>query len=350
MKAIVFYRHGDPDVLEAAELPTPHPGPGEVLVRVRACAMNHLDLWVRRGIPSLRLEMPHILGSDVAGVVAEVGPEISGIEVGDRVVVNATLSCGQCEFCLRGEDNRCRQGGILGEHVRGGYAEYVVVPARNLLKLPEGFPFEEAAAASLVFLTAWHMLITRGALRPGEDVLIVGAGGGVNTAALQIAKLAGARVIVVASNPEKAERARALGADHVIDRSQEPDWSRAAWQWTGRRGVDVVVDNVGRATWMKSIRVLRPGGRMLVVGATSGPNPEDFDIRYVFSRQISILGSTMGTQHDFRTVMGLIFAGRLRPVIDRVLPLTPAGAREGHRLLESGAVFGKIVFQVDAIE
>ncbi len=350
MKAIVFYRHGDPDVLEVAELPTPHPGPGEVLVRVRACAMNHLDLWVRRGIAALRLEMPHIPGSDVAGVVAEVGPEVSGVEVGDRVVVNATLSCGQCEFCLRGEDNRCRQGSILGEHVRGGYAEYVVVPARNVLKLPEGFPFEEAAAASLVFLTAWHMLITRGALRPGEDVLIVGAGGGVNTAALQIAKLAGARVIVVASNAEKAERARALGADHVIDRSQEPDWSRAVWQWTGKRGVDVVVDNVGQATWMKSIRALRPGGRMLVVGATSGPSPEDFDIRYVFSRQISILGSTMGTQHDFRTVMGLVFAGRLRPVIDRVLPLTQEGAREGHRLLEAGAVFGKIVFQVDAIQ
>lgn len=193
------------------------------------------------------------------------------------------------------------------------------------------------------------MLITRGELRPGEDVLIVGAGGGVNTAALQIAKLTGARVIVVASNSEKAERARALGADHVIDRSREPDWSRAVWQWTGKRGVDVVVDNVGQATWMKSIRTLRPGGRMLVVGATSGPNPEDFDIRYVFSRQISILGSTMGTQHDFRTVMGLIFAGRLRPVIDRVLPLTQEGAREGHRLLESGAVFGKIVFRVDAI-
>ncbi len=349
MKAIVFYRHGDPEVLEAAELPTPHPGPGEVRVRVRACAMNHLDLWVRRGIAALRLTMPHILGSDVAGVVDAVGPEVSGIEVGDRVVVNAMLSCGQCEFCLRGEDNRCRRGGILGEHVRGGYAEYVVVPARNVLKLPDGFPFEEAAAASLVFLTAWHMLIPRGNLRPGEDVLIVGAGGGVNTAALQIAKLAGARVIVVASNAEKAARARALGADHVIDRSQEPDWSRAVWQWTGKRGVDVVVDNVGQATWMQSIRALRPGGRLLVVGATSGPNPEDFDIRYVFSRQISILGSTMGTQGDFRTVMGLIFAGRLRPVIDRTLPLTVEGAREGHRLLESGTVFGKIVFQVDTI-
>lgn len=349
MKAIVFYRHGGPEVLEAADLPAPHPGPGEVLIQVRACAMNHLDLWVRRGIPALRLEMPHIPGSDVAGVVAEVGPEVSGVQVGDRVVVNATLSCGTCEFCLRGEDNRCRHGRILGEHVRGGCAEYVVAPARNVLRLPEGFPFEEAAAASLVFLTAWHMLITRGAVRPGEDVLIVGAGGGVNTAALQIAKLAGARVIVVASGPEKAERARALGADHVIDRSQEPDWSRAVWQWTGRRGVDVVVDNVGQATWMKSIRALRPGGRLLVVGATSGPNPEDFDIRYVFSRQISILGSTMGTQGDFRTVMGLVFAGRLRPVIDRVLPLTVEGVREGHRLLEAGAVFGKIVFRVDAL-
>ncbi|WP_448594665.1 zinc-binding dehydrogenase [Thermoflexus hugenholtzii] len=347
MKAIVFYQHGGPEVLQAVELPTPHPGPGEVQVRVHACAMNHLDLWVRRGIPALRLEMPHIPGSDVAGVVTEVGPEVSGVQVGDRVVVNATLSCGECEFCLRGEDNRCRRGAILGEHVRGGYAEYVVVPARNVLKLPERFPYEEAAAASLVFLTAWHMLITRGGLRPGEDVLIVGAGGGVNTAALQIAKLAGARVVVVASNPEKAERVRALGADHVIDRSQEPDWSRAVWQWTGRRGVDVVVDNVGQATWMKSIRCLRPGGRLLVVGATSGPNPEDFDIRYVFSRQISILGSTMGTRDDFRTVMGLVLAGRLRPVIDRVLPFTEEGVREGHRLLESGAVFGKIVFRMD---
>ncbi len=340
MKAIVFYQHGGPEVLQAAELPTPHPGPGEVQVRVHACAMNHLDLWVRRGIPALRLEMPHIPGSDVAGVVTEVGPEVSGVQVGDRVVVNATLSCGECEFCLRGEDNRCRRGAILGEHVRGGYAEYVVVPARNVLKLPGGFPYEEAAAASLVFLTAWHMLITRGGLRPGEDVLIVGAGGGVNTAALQIAKLAGARVVVVASNPEKAERVRALGADHVIDRSQEPDWSRAVWQWTGRRGVDVVVDNVGRATLAQSMRVVARGGRIVIVGNTSGPEAQ-IDIRFIFGKQISIIGSTMGSHQDFRDVMALIWAGKLKPVVDRVMPL--AEGKRAFELMERGEQFGKIV-------
>ncbi|MCC7352744.1 MAG: zinc-binding dehydrogenase [Anaerolineae bacterium] len=342
MKAIVFYQHGGLDVLQQADIPAPTPGPNDVLVQVHYCALNRLDLFVREGWKGLELKMPHVLGADVAGTIAATGSQVTGWQVGQRVVVNGTLSCGRCEYCRRGDDHLCVQHAILGEHTPGGYAEYVAVPAANVLPVPEGFPLAEAAAASLVFLTAWRMLVGRAQVCAGEDVLVVGAGGGVNSAAIQIAHLAGARVFAVASNAEKGEKARALGADVVIDRSRE-NWSRAVWQQTNKRGVDVVVDNVGAATFFDSIRALAKGGRLVTVGNSSGPKTE-LDIRYVWSKQISILGSTMGSRDDFATVMALVFAGKLRAVVDRILPL--AAAREAQALLERGEQFGKIVLKV----
>jgi NADPH:quinone reductase-like Zn-dependent oxidoreductase len=339
MKAAFFQRHGGPEVLEYGELPAPRPGPGEVLVQVRAAALNHMDLWVRQGWPGLKLDLPHISGADAAGVVAEIGPEVKGVTPGTRVVLNAVLADGTCEFCRRGQDNRCLDWHLLGETVPGTLAEYAVVPARNLLSLPEDFPFDRAAAAGLVFHTAWHSLITRGDLRPGETVLIVGASGGVNTASLQIAKLAGAVVYVVGSSTDKLVHARTLGADFLIDRSQEPEWERTVYQLTGKRGVDVVVDNVG-TTFPQSFRALRKGGRLLTVGNSGGPKFE-IDNRFIFGKHLSLLGSTMGTRSDFETAMGLIFSDRLHPVVDQVLPLS--AIRPAEERLEGGQQFGKIV-------
>lgn len=341
MKAILFHEHGGPEVLTYAEMETPQPRPGEVQVALKAAALNRLDIFVRNGWPGIKLDYPHIPGGDGAGVVSAVGDGVTAVGVGDRVVIDGMLSCGRCEFCLAGDDNRCTgpEGGILGEHHRGTYAESVVVPERNVLKLPEHVSFEEAAAASLVFMTAWHSLVTRGAVRPGESVLVVGAGGGVNTAAIQIAKLAGATVYVVGSTDEKLARARDLGADHTINRHEE-DWGKAAFRLTNRRGVDVVVDNVGAPTWPTSLRALARGGRMLVVGGSAGYKAET-PVNYIFGKQLSIIGSTMAPLRDFRTVMGLVFEGKLKPVVGRVLPL--ADAAEAHRLLEAGDVFGKIL-------
>ncbi|HZY42877.1 MAG TPA: zinc-binding dehydrogenase [Anaerolineae bacterium] len=339
MQAILFQHHGGPEVLEYAEVPTPEPGPGEVQVRIAAAALNRLDLWVRNGWPGIRLEYPHIPGADGAGTISALGHGVSGMAVGDRVVINSNLSDGTCDFCARGFDNQCDQWGLLGETRRGTYAEYVVVPARNVLKLPDDVPFDHAAAASLVFLTAWHSLITRGQLQAGESVLIVGAGGGVNSASIQIAKYAGAIVYVVGSNAAKLERARTLGADILIDRSQT-DWARAIYQLTNKRGVDVVVDNVGAGTLPLSQRAVRKGGRILTVGNTGGPKFE-FDNRYMFSKHISFIGSTMGTRADFTRVMSLIFAGRFVPAIDRAFPL--AEARAAHEHMERGDFFGKII-------
>lgn len=340
MKAIVFYQHGGPDVLQPAELPTPQVGPFDVLVDIKASALNRLDLFVRAGWPGLKLSMPHITGADAAGVIAAVGGEVRGLQPGQRVTINPTLSCGVCEFCRRGEDQMCIHHRLLGEGATGTYAEQIVVPARNVVPLPDDVTFEEAAAANLVMVTAWHSLVRKGNVRPGESVLVVGAGGGVNSASIQIAKLAGAKVYAVASNGAKARKAQELGADAVVDRAEKPDWSREIYTLTGRRGVDIVVDNVGAATWMASIRSLARGGRMLVVGNTSGPKLE-IDIRYMFSKHISIIGSTMGSQQDFRDVMQLVFERKLRAQVGHVLPL--GEAREAQRMLERGDVFGKIV-------
>ena len=342
MRAILLRQHGGPEALEYADFPTPEPGPGQVLVRLRAAALNYLDIWVRDGWPGIKLEYPHIPGADGAGEVAAVGPGVSGWQPGDRVVINSNLSCGECEYCLSGRDNLCRNWQLLGENRRGTYAEYVVVPAGNLLAIPEGFDERTAAAAALVYHTAWHSLVTRGALRPAETVLVVGAAGGVNTASIQIAKLAGATVYVVGSNAEKLALAQSLGADYLIDRSKDENWSKAVYQMTGKRGVDVVVDNVG-TTFPQSFRAAAKGGRLLTVGNTGGPKFE-IDNRFIFSKHLSILGSTMGTRLEFATVMGLVFAGKLKPVLDRSYPL--AEAAQAQQRLERGVQMGKVTLEI----
>lgn len=344
MKAVVLPEHGPIDVLKyVTDFPTPLPGPGEVRVRLHASALNRLDLFVREGWPALKLEMPHITGADGAGVVDAVGPGVSGWCPGDRVAIDPSLCLADTRYLFAGQENLCDGFAILGEHVRGTNAEFVIVPARSLMPLPEHVAFKEAAAAGLVYLTAWHSLMTRGGLQAGETVLIVGASGGVNTASIQIAKLAGATVYVVGSTDEKLARAEALGADVLINRNKE-DWSKAVYKRTNKRGVDVVVDNVGAETFFGSIRAVRKGGRILVVGSTSGPKTE-LDLRYIFSKHISILGSTMSTRTDFLRVMDLVFAGKLKPVIGAEIPLEEVAA--GHRLLESGDVFGKVVVAIE---
>lgn len=341
MKAILFQQHGGPEVLEYADFPTPEPGPGEVQVQLTAAALNRLDLWVRDGWPGIKLAYPHIPGADGAGVISALGEGVTQFHIGERVVINSNLSDGVCEFCAAGQDNVCVNWGLLGETRRGTYAEFVVVPDRNVLPLPADFPDERAAAASLVFLTAWHSLITRGHVQPGETVLILGAGGGVNTASIQIAKLAGAKVYVVGSNAAKLQHAAELGADVLIDRSRN-DWGKAIFQLTQRRGVDVVVDNVGAGTLPISQRAVRRGGRILTVGNTGGPKFE-FDNRFMFAKHISLIGSTMGTRADFATVMSLVFEGRLTPPIDAVFALRDAP--EAQQRMAQGEFFGKIVLR-----
>jgi NADPH:quinone reductase-like Zn-dependent oxidoreductase len=329
-------------VVQYGEVPRPVPGPNDVLVAVRAAALNHLDLWVRAGWPALKLHFPHVLGADGAGVVAEAGSNVTAFKPGDRVVINGTMSSGKSLASMTGWDNRDPEFSILGEHVDGTYADYISIPARNCLLIPAGVDYGLAAAASLVYLTAWHSLVTRGNLRYGERVLVVGAGGGVNVASIQVAKLLGAEVYVVASNAEKAERARALGADHAVDRSTQ-DWGKAVYALTGKQGVDVVVDNVGAPTFAASLRSLRMGGRLLTVGNTAGPKLE-LDNRFIFYKHLSILGSTMGTVADFHQVMGLVFEGKLCPPIDRVYAIGEIHAALAR--LESGDFFGKIVLHV----
>jgi NADPH:quinone reductase-like Zn-dependent oxidoreductase len=342
MKAVTFQTHGGLEVLEYTDFPTPEPGPGEVLVRLKAAALNRLDLWVRQGWPGIRLEYPHIPGADGAGEVTALGAGVSKWVPGDRVVINSNLSCGSCEFCLAGMDNRCRSWGLLGETQRGTYAEFVVVPARNLFPLPEGIDEHAAAAAALVFHSAWHSLITRGGLRAGEIVLIVGASGGVNTACIQVAKLAGATVLVVGSNAVKLAFAESLGADFLIDRSKEPEWHKTIYHLTEKRGADVVVDNVG-TTYPSSFRAAAKGGRILTVGNTGGPRIE-IDNRFIFGKHLSVIGTTMGTIDDFKTAMGLVFSGRLKPVLDRVYPLREA--RAAQERLEKGEQLGKIMLAI----
>ncbi len=342
MKALAFNEFGGPEKLRLQDVPDPKPGAGEVVVRVRACALNHLDLFVREGIPALRTPLPFWTGCDVAGDVAEVGPDVDGVRVGDRVVVDPSLACGRCEFCLQGEDSLCVRYGILGEHVPGGLAELVRVRADRVLALPAHVAYEDAASFVLTGMTAWRMVVTQARVRPGEDVLILGVGGGVSSAAVQIAKLCGARVFVTSSSDAKLERARRLGADVGINYAKE-DWAKAVWERTGRRGVDVVIENVGAQTWKQSLRSLRKGGRLVTCGATTGPLGET-DIRVVFWNQLQILGSTMANRKEFRDVMQLFFQGRLRAIVDEVVPLAEGAAAQ--RRLAEGRQFGKIVLRV----
>ena len=341
MKASVFYEHGGLEVLRYADVPEPAPGPGEALIQVKAAALNHLDLWVRRGLPGLRLSMPHIGGSDVAGLVAAVGPGVDAGWVGRRVVVNPALACGVCELCRRGEQSMCVTFRIFGEHTPGGLAEYAVAPAANLYPIPDGYRFAQAAAVPLAYQTAWRALIGQARLQAGERVLIVGAGGGVASAAIQIARRAGAYIYAVTSTPEKERRARELGADETIN-YKEVDVAKEIARRTGRRGVDVVLEHVGPATWAASLRALAKGGRLVTFGATTGRFAET-DLNLLFWNQFSLIGSTMANFAEFEAVMREIFSGRLAPVVDRVLPLSEG--QEAQRLLESGEQFGKIVLE-----
>jgi len=339
VKAAFFYQHGGPEVLEYADRPTPEPQAGEVRVQIKAAAVNRVDKWIRDGWAGLKLALPHIPGCDGAGIVEAIGAGVTRVSVGERVVLNTNVGCGTCDACLAGHDNWCERWHLLGETTDGTCAEYVVVPERQLLHLPDSVSFEQAAAAALVFHTAWHSLITRGNLRPGESVLIVGAGGGVNTASIQIARYVGCTVYVVGSDEAKLQKAKTLGADVLIDRSKE-DWGKKVFQLTEKRGVDVVVDNVGAPTMMFSLRAARKGGRILTVGNTGGPRFE-FDNRYMFSKHLSLIGSTMGTLDDFKTVMRLVFSGRFQAPIDSTFPL--AQIRAAHEKMETGELFGKIV-------
>ena len=338
MKAVRFHEHGGPEVLQYEDASDPKINADEALVRVRACALNHLDLFVRAGaVPGL--ELPHIPGSDIAGVVEDVGADVEGYQAGDPIVVNPSLSCGDCEYCRMGEDSLCASFSIVGEHADGGYAELVKAPARNLMKMPEGFSFEEAAAAPLTFLTAWRMLVTRARLRAGEDILVLGASGGVGTAAVQIAKLAGARVFATAGSGEKLQRLEELGADELIN-YRDVDFSKEVYKRTGKRGVDVVVENVGEATFKGSVRALRKGGRLVTCGATTGPKGE-VDLRLLFWNQVELIGSTMGTRAEFDAVMNLVWQRKLAPIVHRTFPLSEAQAAQ--EAMRDGDFFGKLV-------
>jgi len=342
MKAILFHSHGGPEVLKFADLPEPSPQPGEVLIRLRAAALNRVDLFVRTGWKGLKLEYPHIPGADGAGEIVALGEGVSSFEVGERVVINANLGCGECEECRDGRDNLCRNWHLLGETTRGTYCESISLPVRQLHKIPNGFDYHKAAAAALVYQTAWHSLTRRGEVKAGETVAIVGAGGGVNSASIQVAKYLGARVVVIGSSSQKLAQAEALGADILIDRSKEEDWSKAVFLATEKRGVDVVVDNVG-TTFPLSMRTLRKGGRLLTVGNSGAPRFE-IDNRFIFGKHLSILGSTMSTIAEFHEVMDLVFSGKLKPILDKTFPLPEAAL--AHERLERGENFGKITLDI----
>ncbi len=345
MRAALFRRHGAPDVLEIGDVPDPEPGPGEVQVRVTAVALNHIDLLLRQGLPALHVKLPHISGGDVCGQVAAIGAGVRGVTPGERVLLNPGITCGRCRACLSGRDNFCPEFNLLGEHRWGGCAELVVVPAANLVPVPAArVPLDDTALAAvpITFMTAWQMLVERAVVRPGETVLVLAAGSGVGTAAIQIAKLFGARVIATASTTEKLARARQLGADELINYRTD-DLVSEVKRLTDRRGADVVVDHVGAATFGKSVVACARGGRIVTCGATDGFEPV-LNLRHVFWRQLSILGSTLASKGRLHEIVSLLSSGQLRPVVDRVLPLVEIAS--AHRLLESRAVFGKVVLAV----
>ena len=342
MRAVVMESRGGPEVLKITEVPDPVPGPKEVRLRVKAVALNHLDLWVRKGVASPRLVLPHILGADVAGVVESVGPGVTGVSPGDEVVVNPGLSCGRCERCLSGQDNLCPRYEILGEHRFGGYAELLVVPEVNVLPKPKNLSFEEAAAFPLTFLTAWQMVVDKLQVRPGEDVLVMAAGSGVSVAAIQIAKLHGARVIATAGSEEKLRKAKDLGADETVNYTH-PDWHKEVRALTKGKGADAVVDHTGALYWEGVIKATANGGRIAIAGASSGYEGT-MPFAHIFFRQITIYGSTMGSKGRMFQIVRFLEEGRLRPIVGQVLPLEEA--QEGHRLLEERRVFGKVVLRV----
>jgi NADPH:quinone reductase-like Zn-dependent oxidoreductase len=342
VQAVAIERHGPPEVLQALALPRPACPPGHVLVGVRAVSVNHLDLWVRRGLPHLKHRYPHVLGSDGAGVVLDAGGDPS-LPVGTPILMSPGLSCGACEACLTGQDNLCRHYGIQGENRPGVAAELVAIPRANVLPFPKGLSWAQGASLPLTFLTAWQMLVLKAQVRPGEVVLLHAAGSGVGAAGVQIAKLLGATVIAVASTPAKLDRARALGADHALLSSD--DLLRETRRLTDKRGVDVVFDSVGQEVWDVSLKALRWGGRLVTCGATSGFEAQT-DLRQVFFRQLQILGSTMGPKGTLFEVLRHVEGGKLRPVLDRAFPFSQAAAAHEH--LEARRAFGKVVLYPDA--
>jgi NADPH:quinone reductase-like Zn-dependent oxidoreductase len=339
MKAVIFSQHGGPEVLRYTEVADPQIKANEVLVKVRACALNHLDVWVRGGLPGMTIPLPHILGNDIAGVVREVGELVTWVKPGDEVMIQPGVSCGHCVECLSGRDNMCDEYDIVGSGRDGGYAELLSVPGVNVIPKPKNLSWPEAAALPLVTLTAWHMLVTQARLQPGEVVLVHAAGSGVGSLGIQIAKLFGARVIATASSEEKLAKARELGADETVNYTRD-GWPKEVKRLTDRRGVDVVFEHTGAATWPGSLVSLKKGGRLVTCGATSGFDART-DLRHVFYRHLTILGSMMGSKAELLAAMKFIEAGRIRAVVDRTLPLSEA--RKAHELMEDRAQFGKLV-------
>lgn len=337
MKAVRFHQHGGPDVLIYEDVPDPVAGKGYAIVRVRACALNHLDIWERRGLPRVKFPLPHTSGSDVSGEVAEA----EGFRPGQRVMLQPGLSCGRCPSCVSGRDNLCPTYDALGYMSTGGYAQFVKVPLANVIPIPDHISFVEAAAFPLTFLTAWHMLLTVAGVRPGETVLVLAAGSGVGQAAIQIARFMGARVLATAGSDVKLRRAREIGAEEAINHSAGP-FAPEVKRLTGGRGVDIVVEHVGEATWEQSVRCLARGGRVVTCGATTGPTAT-LDLRHLFARQLSLLGSYMGRKGELVEASQLFFSGRLRPIVDTIFPL--ADAAFAQLRLERREQFGKIVLE-----
>ena len=337
MKAVRIHEFGGPDVLRYEDVPDPKPRKDQVLVRVKACAMNHLDIWVRKGLPGVNL--PHILGSDVAGEVVETGEYVTGFQPGQRVLLAPMSFCNRCSYCTSGRQNQCPEFTVMGNRVDGGNCELIAVPAVNVIPIPQSLDLNQAASVPLVFLTAWHMLVGRAGIRLGQTVLVLGAGSGVGIAAIQIAKLFHARVITTAGDEKKLEKARALGADYGINHYQQKI-SDEVRKITNKEGVDIVVEHVGAATWEESVKSLKPGGTLVTCGATTGPNV-GLELRFVYSRQLSLLGSYMGSMGELYEVLAQVFAGRLKPIVDRTFPLKDI--RAAHEYMENSQMFGKIV-------
>ena len=337
MKAVRLHQFGGPKVLTYEDAPDPQLRKDQVLVRVRACALNHLDLWVRKGLPGVKL--PHILGSDIAGEVVESGEYIGGFHPGQRVLLAPMHFCGYCSMCVAGLQNQCRDFTALGNAVDGGDCELIAIPAANVIPIPDSLDFVQAASVPLVFLTAWHMLVGRASIRPGQTVLILGANSGVGIAAIQIAKLFHCRVITTAGDETKIEKARALGADFVIDHYKQKI-SEEVRKITSKEGVDIAIEHVGAATWDESVKSLKSSGTLVTCGATTGPDVK-LNLNHLFGRQLSLLGSYMGTMSELRDALGHVFAGRIKPVVDRVFPLQEL--RAAHEYMEKSQMFGKVV-------
>jgi NADPH:quinone reductase-like Zn-dependent oxidoreductase len=337
MKAVRIHEFGGPEVLRYEDVPDPQPRKDQVLVRVKACSLNHLDLWARKGLPGIKL--PHILGSDVAGEIVGVGEYVRGLNKGQRVLLSPMYFCNHCAKCAAGLQNECPEFSVIGNRVDGGNCELIAARPDSVFPIPDGFDFVDAASVPLVFLTAFHMLVGRGGLRPGQTVLVLGANSGVGIAAIQVAKLFNARVIATAGDERKMQRAIELGADHVINHYTQKI-SDEVRKITKREGVDIVIEHVGPATWEESMKSLKPAGKLVTCGATTGPSVS-VDLRFLFARQLSLLGSYMGTLGELHEVLKHVFSGRLKPVIDRTFPLSET--RAAHEYMESSQMFGKIV-------